>query len=78
MGRVVRFADNQSQCWSRVDLDNGEPVWISVAQTGIVIKKSRLGLMGATLYYAERDIPKITRTVEALLAQITFLSCRTG
>ena len=70
MSKVIRFADTQSQCWSRVDLDNGEPICISIARTGISVKKSQLGILGVKLY-AEGDISKITRTVEALRAQIT-------
>ncbi len=49
MGKLVIYMDDKTHCWSRVDLENGDPVWIIVAQTGVVVKKSRLGLMGATL-----------------------------
>lgn len=53
MSRVVRFRDNGRECWARVDLTNGDPIWISVAQSSVVIKKSRMGLLGATLYKEE-------------------------
>lgn len=58
MGRLVRFNDSPGgACWSRVDLDSGEPVWISIAQNGVLVKRSRMGLLGAKLY-EEHDIHK--------------------
>ncbi len=52
-------------CWSRVDCENGDPIWISIAQTGIIVKKSRLGWMGAQLFY-EKDLYKIGQICENL------------
>ncbi len=69
MGKLVRYMDEgEAGCWSRVDLENGDPVWISVAQTGVVVKKSRLGLMGATLY-KESNLYVVAETAQALDAQ---------
>ena len=51
MGSLLRYVDEVGKgCWARVTLENGDPIWISVAQTGVVVKKSRLGLFGAKLY----------------------------
>lgn len=36
--------------WARVELENGDPIWISVAQTGVLVKRSKMGLMGAKLF----------------------------
>jgi hypothetical protein len=69
MGKLVRYMDDKTHCWSRVDLENGDPVWISVAQTGVVVKKSRLGLMGAVLY-KESNLYVVAKTAQALDAQV--------
>lgn len=50
MSKIIRFGDSKYECWSRVNLDNNDPIYISVAQTGIIIKKSNLGIFGSTLY----------------------------
>ena len=50
ISQLIRFQDNGIQCWSRVDLDSGEPIYISIAQSGVLVKKSNLGLFGAKLY----------------------------
>jgi len=52
MAKIVKFKDGNFVCWSRVDLDNGEPIWISVARSGVMIKKSKWGLLGEKLYSA--------------------------
>jgi hypothetical protein len=52
--KVLRFSDRKRSCWTRLTLTNGEPVWVSIAQTGILVKRSRLGLLGATLYSEKR------------------------
>lgn len=63
--KVVAFLDNGSQCWSRLALAHGEPCWISVAQTGVIVKRSKLGLFGATLY-KETDAFRAAMTAKAL------------
>ena len=61
MSEVVRFSDTQFQCWSRVDLDNRDPIHINIAQSGVLIKKSRMGIMGPKLFL-ERDVGKAGKT----------------
>lgn len=70
MGNIVRFADSGKQCWSRVDLENGDPIFISVAQSGVLVKRSNLGFMGAKLY-SESNVYKAAATAEALDSQIS-------
>ena len=50
MGKLVRYKDSSSQCWSRVDLENGDPIYIGIARPSVLIKKSNLGILGAVLY----------------------------
>jgi hypothetical protein len=64
MAKLVKFKDGRFVCWSRVDLDNGEPIWISVARSGVLVKKSRGGLFGEKLYKA--NAYDANRTVVAL------------
>lgn len=66
MANLVKFKDGKFLCWSRVDLDNGEPIWISVARTGVLVKKSKWGLMGEKLYKANAN--EANQTAVALLA----------
>lgn len=61
MGRLIRYKAS----WSRVDLTNGDPVFISVAQSGVIVKKSRFGFMGSKLY-EEINIYKAAQVAEAL------------
>lgn len=67
MAKLVKFLDRgMFGCWSRVDLDNGEPIWISIARTGVLVKKSKWGIMGEKLYSA--NAYEANRTAVALLA----------
>ena len=70
MGKLIRYLDGKTGCWSRVNLENGDPIWISVAQTGVIVKKSRMGLMGAKLYN-ETNVYNAAKTAQALDAQIS-------
>ena len=36
-------------------MENNDPVWIGVAQTGVTVKKSKMGLFGSKLF-ASRDL----------------------
>ncbi len=50
MGMMIRFQDNSSGCFARVDWESGEPALISIAQTGVLVRRSRLGIFGTKLY----------------------------
>lgn len=54
MGALGSYKDSRTGCYANVRMDNGDPCWISVAQTGVVVKKSRVGLFGAKLYEQKR------------------------
>ena len=49
-------------------MNNGDPVWIGIAQTGVVIKKSKVGLFGPKLFVS-RDIYHAAKTAEVLDGQ---------
>ena len=55
MGKLNRFQDDERACYSRVDWESGEPAFISIAQNGVLVKRSKLGLFGAKIY-SEQDI----------------------
>lgn len=63
--KLRQFKDDKSGCWASVILASGEPCWISVARTSIVVKRSLLGLFGAQLY-KEKDTHKNAMTAKAL------------
>jgi hypothetical protein len=49
--KILYYADSLSRgCGANVRFKNGEPCMLSIAQSGILVKKSRLGLLGAVLY----------------------------
>jgi hypothetical protein len=50
MARLHSYADSRTGCYANIRMDNGDPCFISVAQSGVLVKKSRFGFMGAKLY----------------------------
>ena len=65
MAEMRNFSDNGRTCYANVKLDSGEPCVISIAQTGVLVKRSRLGIMGAVLY-DESVVYKNAMTAKAL------------
>jgi hypothetical protein len=48
---ILFFADSPARgCGATVRLASGEPCMMSIAQSGILVKKSRYGLFGVVLY----------------------------
>ena len=45
--------DGPKGVWSNIRMDNDDPCWIGVAETGVLVKKSKVGLFGPKLY--DRD-----------------------
>ena len=41
MSKVHIFKDNQAQCFFNVSLDNGDRIYVSVAQTGLLVWKMK-------------------------------------
>jgi hypothetical protein len=50
MSRLVRFADNGAGSWARIDLDDGSPLFISLEQAGVTVRKSRISFFGPQIY----------------------------
>jgi len=48
--KLILYRDTPYQCWARVDLANGDPIYISIARSGVIIKKSNFGVFGPDLY----------------------------
>jgi hypothetical protein len=59
------FKDSSTGCFANVRMDNGDPCFISVAQTGVIVKKSKVGFFGATLY-DEKNVYHAAMTAKAL------------
>ncbi len=59
------FKDGPTGCFANIRMDNGDPCYVSVAQTGVIIKKSRIGMFGAKLY-DERNVYNAAMTAKAL------------
>src|SRR5688572_23174058 len=57
MGKLIRFEERHAR-YARVDLESSDPIWISVAQAGVVVKRSRLGFFGRELYN-ENDLKTV-------------------
>ena len=69
MTKLIRFMDDgRKGQWAGIRMDNGDPCWVGIAQTGILVKKSRVGLFGAELY-AEKNMYKSAKTALALSEQ---------
>lgn len=65
MGQLIRYLDGKNGCWSRVDLENSDPIWIRVAQNRVLVKKSKMGFLGATLF-KETVVYQAEKTADAL------------
>lgn len=51
MTKLVQFLDQKDKgIWANIRMDNNDPCWIGVAQTGVLVKKSKIGMFGAKLY----------------------------
>ena len=50
MGTVLRHTRQITSSWAALRLDDGSPCFVSVANTGVLIKKSRLGLFGKIVF----------------------------
>lgn len=57
---INHFEDTKRRCYANLTMASGEPCLISVAQSGVLIKRSKVGIFGAILY----DEKVIHRCVE--------------
>ena len=63
MSKLIMFSDTTRQCWARVELASGEPIFISIGQGAILIKRSKFGFFGPKLL----TITDLHKTVEIAL-----------
>src|SRR5262249_24827649 len=63
--RILFFADGKHGCGATVRLESGEPCLLSIAQSGILVRKTRYGFFGAELYN-EKSVYQNTRRTGAL------------
>ena len=66
----LKFLENKTFSWSRIDLKNGEPIWIRTTRKSVLIKKSRLGFSGRRLFKI-RNLYKIERKIRLIDERIT-------
>ena len=65
---MLYFSDSSGRRPGRgatIRLDSGEPCLLSIAKSGVLVKRSRYGLLGATLYN-ETNVYKAAQTAMAL------------
>jgi hypothetical protein len=61
--QLLHFADDPKLgCGANLRFANGEPCMLSIAQSGILVKKSRFGLLGAVLYEEKNAYINAQRT----------------
>ena len=65
MTKLVDFLDSDRARWARFRMADGAPCWLGIAQTGILVKQSRIGLWGTKLY-EEKDVEKVFQLMLAL------------
>lgn len=70
MKHRLKFRENKTFAWSRIDLENGEPIWIHATRKGILIKKSRSGFTGPTLF-KKNNLSKIEKKIQLIDQRIT-------
>jgi len=66
MTKLIRFLDDDIRGrWANIRMDNGDPCWVGIAQTGILVRKSKVGLFGAKLY-EEKNVYRAAKAAQAL------------
>src|ERR1700690_1870132 len=64
MPKLLHYSEKMG-CGVTMRLDSGEPCLISVAQTGVRVRNTRFGFLGATLY-DEKNVYRAAQTAMAL------------
>jgi len=65
MTELIDFMDQGLSCWARFRLDSSDPCWLRVSPSGVLVKRSRLGFLGAKLY-SETHQGAVAMTAAAL------------
>jgi hypothetical protein len=51
MTEFVRFLDaDKKPRWANIRMDYRAPCWVGIAQTGVLVKKSKIGMFATKLY----------------------------
>ncbi len=50
VGRIVRVSDGMLTRYAVLETPMGDPIWISIARTGIVVKRSAMGFLGQVIF----------------------------
>ncbi len=67
MGTLLHHTRRLDTSWAVLKTDNGDICHISVAQTGVKIKKSRFGLFGKVLF---NESPRVSNRVGFILSEL--------
>jgi len=65
MTEIVSFLDNGTACWARIRMADGSPCWVGIAQTGILVKRSKIGLFGKVVF-KEADLLRAAQLMQLL------------
>lgn len=65
MTTLHSYKDSSTGCFANIRMKNGDPCFISVAQAGVLVKKSRVGWFGAKLY-DEKNVYEAAMMAKAL------------
>jgi hypothetical protein len=65
MTKIKNFLNGKAGVWASIEMSSSEPCYISIAQSGIIVKKSKLGILGAKIY-SETKVPNIVQTAQLL------------
>ena len=65
MTELNHYQDGSGSCYANIRMENGDPVFISIAQSGVIIKKSLFGLFGPKLFVS-KDVYEAATTARKL------------
>jgi len=65
VAEVLDFIDSQRARWAKLRMPNGDPCWVGIAASGILVKRSKLGLMGPVVF-SERNAEQAVQLMRAL------------
>jgi hypothetical protein len=65
MTKLHNYKDGKTGCFANILMDDGDPCFISVAHTKVLVKKSNIGMLGEMLFQ-ENEVYKAGNTAKAL------------
>ena len=69
MTTLHSFSDGKFTSYANLRMDNGDAIFISVATSGVMVKKSKLGIFGPKLFVS-RDVYHAAMVAKALHEKI--------